>query len=532
MENQEILERLNLICEGEPEEIIKDFPLSYIGQVLERDPYFFSDQEYADFNKIDQTTCLSTFDMRRSEMRACLTHCLRRSESSGNSFIEYKKLNDRVRKSLKNNGHSLRGTVYPYLNYFNSLFYFDREKEIVAFDECYRNEMLIRDYVQNNANSPSQFNISHIPENIDEEKAYILRDIENQRLSIVTGGPGTGKTTWLKFFISSIPTTKNIMVTAPTGKASRRASEVLEDILTDHENVQVMTIHKFLGYGHKLSRQELLKIQSIDILVIDEASMLDNEIMSLLFRSIGNTKMAIVLEGDINQLPSVGAGNVLRDLQILGVKTYTLTTNYRTENLTIKENSEKILAGDCNITWDNSFILKPLNEVYMDDSDIILSPYISEGKDYSSTQINEVFRANKWHDDRDFHATDEVLFTKTNYHQGYMNGDTGVIVRIEQYAFYILLDHNQLVVEVKDAKDILLLHAMTIHKSQGSEYPEVAIVLPDFNKDFVTRNLLYTAITRTKRTVTIYSHWDIIKQIIENDTPPKQTFISLMASDI
>lgn len=526
MEAEEIRRQLNLVCEN-PNNVLADFSLSYIGKVLENDPYFLVDQEYTDFDSIDRNTCLSTFELRKREMRACLVAELKASEQSGNSFIPYKVLNYKTKRSLKNNGHALRGTIYPYINYYHNLFYLNEKFGIVAFNESYENEKLIESFVKENLDTPGCFSIENIPEELDEEKNLILRDVQNQRLSIITGGPGTGKTTWLKAFIKSIPRTKNIMVTATTGKASRRTAEVLDDILEEYPNVNVMTLHKFIGYGHKLSQSEILKIQAIDILIIDEASMLDDEITSLLFKIIHNTKMSVIFEGDIHQLPAVGTGNVLRDLMLLGVKTYRLTKNFRTSIKTIKENAEKILAGDTRLKFDNSFELRPLNEVYMDDSDIIFSPYISKNKEYSSTNINEVYRANKWHDDRPFHVTDEVIFTETSYPNKYMNGDTGVIIRIEPDAYYVLLDFNQETVKVIDSTHILLLHTITIHKSQGSEYDTPAIVIPEFSQEFTTRNLLYTAITRAKQKVIIYSSWDIIKRIIENNAPPKQTFISL-----
>lgn len=348
-------------------------------------------------------------------------------------------------------------------------------------------------------------------------------------ISIITGGAGTGKTTIINQMLYNFNRTyhgeKNAFVMAPTGRAAKRAKETIT------EQCNISTVHYFAGWGHPLNRRDYQRIRSADFIIVDEASMLSAETFCLLMQI---TDAPVVLVGDINQLPAVEAGNILKDLVSLGVPTYYLTKNYRSDS-EILANANAFIddTGFRGLTASEKFRFVSLDEADITDSlagadaDIILTPFRKEGIAGSCTEINALIHRRKGFSDNLFHAGEPVIILKTNKKGGYVNGETGYVTAVTAEEIYV--DLGDRVVAVRDESELDLNYACTIHKSQGSEYDTVALYCPD--STFITRNTLYTAITRAKHQVTVYFTDDtVFRNAYTRNTYTRSTFLSAFAA--
>lgn len=339
-------------------------------------------------------------------------------------------------------------------------------------------------------------------EKLCEAQKNAVSQAPDTDISIITGGAGTGKTTIINQILCNFNRTyrgeKDVFVLTPTGRAAKRAKETIT------EQCSISTIHYFAGWGHPLNRRDHQRIRSADFIIVDEASMLSAEMFCLLMQI---TDAPVVLVGDINQLPAVEAGNILKDLVSMGVPTYYLTKNYRSNN-EILTNANAFIddTGFAGLTASEHFrfvkigrndITGSLADI---DADIILTPFRKEDIAGSCTAINNLIHRKRGFNDNLFHAGEPVIILKTNTKAGYVNGETGFVTAVTTEEIYV--DLSDRVVAVRDESELDLNYACTIHKSQGSEYNTVALYCPD--SALVTRNTLYTAITRAKHQVTIY----------------------------
>lgn len=362
------------------------------------------------------------------------------------------------------------------------------------------------------------------------QKEAIVRSLSN-RVSVITGGAGTGKTTILNGIIAvykSLYPDKEITLLSPTGKAARR--------ITEATNYPAQTIHSKI----QIFKEQLEYASEIDpgLVVVDESSMIDANVMAKLSRSIGHKDHQLVLIGDVNQLPSVGCGAILKDLIESNVVPVTrLTEIFRQKdggsvidnaNIVIN-NLKKALICDDNfriITVKNEAegadktvetVLNECNEWGIDNV-ITLSPRrVSKDGKYlctaeglnpliqrlfiNSTDVSATFNKT------DYYIGDRVLQHVNNKDSS--NGDVGVIKNIVQTDDGVFVEiewenGNTTQENSETMKDITHAYAMSIHKSQGSEYSSVIIpLLSDQICPLFNSNLLYTAITRAKKRVTL-----------------------------
>lgn len=359
-------------------------------------------------------------------------------------------------------------------------------------------------------------------------------------LSIITGSPGTGKTTVLKTVIELFRRiTKNakILLTAPTGRASRRMAES-----TGCSGAK--TLHSALGLmaGDEADNtKENKKLLDADLIIIDETSMVDMWLASKLFPRIrSGTK--VVLVGDADQLPSVGAGNVFRELiacEMIPVTVLDEIFRQSKDSLIaynakfINENKTQLYYGDefrmaeCQNQKEAAEIIRRLYLEEVSQSGIqnvqILSPFRSEG-DASAEKMNEAIRelvnpASPVMDEftvgaRTFRLGDRVMQTKNNYDlkwtaedgskgQGAFNGDIGTVVDITPGGSEMMVDMDGRLIAYQPimAVELEYAYAMTVHKAMGSEFDTVIIPVISAHTVLLHRNLLYTAITRAKRRV-------------------------------
>ena len=342
-----------------------------------------------------------------------------------------------------------------------------------------------------------------------------------KNVMILTGGPGTGKTTVIKGIIELLSSMGlSIMCAAPTGKAAKRMSE-----LTGR---QASTIHRLLEYNPALGcTYGQYNPLPGDVLIVDEMSMVNLMLMDTLVRAIPR-RMKFIMVGDIDQLPCIGSGNVLRDCIDSGVlPVVKLDKIFRqAEGSNIIWNAHNVKDG-YDIVVSNKpdsdfFFLKRDDDILAETVDLVvnrlpakynckpvdiqvLTPMkkCSVGVDSLNVElqkaINPVGTEVKY-GKHVFRVGDKVIQTVNNYDKEVFNGDSGFIdsIYLEQKIVYVRFDERVVEYTYPDLEELSLAYAMTIHKSQGSEYPIVVIPITYANKIMMQRNLIYTAITRAK----------------------------------
>lgn len=367
------------------------------------------------------------------------------------------------------------------------------------------------------------------------QKTAICRSM-NSNISVITGGPGTGKSTLLKYILKIFKDNfgDNIGLCAPTGKAARRMAEC-----TGVDNAS--TIHSLLGLDTDYNwSTECQNIGSIpyDLLVIDESSMLDMELAYLLMASIPQTCKVIFL-GDVDQLPSVGAGNVLNEMINSGVIPVTkLNQIYRqAEDSLIITNSFNLNKGKTNFKFNNDFLVRGTEKTAVNDivryysllvenrgmspdKVQILTPYRSERYNASTYQINKLIQQKINPPSK---TKEEILINRITFRDGdrivqqknnqeVKNGDVGKIIKIslnkELGCTTAIIDFGEDRIIEYTEREMLenkldLAYAVTVHKAQGMEYDVVIMPSIGEHEPMLTRKLVYTAWTRAKKKLLI-----------------------------
>ena len=387
----------------------------------------------------------------------------------------------------------------------------------------------------------------------EDQKAAVAVSM-NSNVSIITGGPGTGKTTLLKFILEIFRQnfSNNIRLCSPTGKAARRMAES-----TGFKSAS--TIHSLLGieqdYQWSLESTNTLKIDA-DLLIIDESSMLDMELAYLLLASIPFTCKVVFL-GDVDQLPSVGPGNVLKEL----ISSHTIPTTilgkiYRqSEQSNIVKNAYLFNSGQAEkLIYDtgkkvsDSFVIRPpaenINEqiakIFCNslkrgtsiENIQILTPYRTERVNASSYHLNKIIQSLV---NPTVSKDDEILCGKITFRKGdrviqqrntdnVKNGDVGIITSVNYIKGCdpsVTIDFGEENIveytfnEMEENK-IDLAYALTVHKSQGSEYKTVIMPCISKHEQMLTRKLVYTAWTRAKEHIIIVGSKDVISAAANN----------------
>lgn len=373
--------------------------------------------------------------------------------------------------------------------------------------------------------------------NLSQSQKAAMWALNSSGVKVITGGPGSGKTTLtntiIRYCEENYPE-RGIVLCAPTGCASQNMAEKTKHVAE--------TIHRTLGlkpYGNKEQKQNrVTKKRDEKIYIIDESSMMDLELAVVLFDSIPNDSI-VLLVGDIDQLPSVGVGNVLCDLIDAGIETYKLEGSFRQKaGSLIIDNSKKIKEGDISLNTSSDFnIWTAETEIdaidmclrFTDlDKDIqVLTPtkkFLSGSRQLSEQiQIQRMKSLKKMptllkkYSGINYYVGDKIIMTDNNYQCGYFNGEPGEIIDIDAEGIEVKFSETKtLYIENSHLGDMTLAYALTIHKSQGAEYPSVIVLLTSKAINMMNRNLLYTAITRAKQTVTIITIKGTLSYAIES----------------
>lgn len=405
---------------------------------------------------------------------------------------------------------------------------------------------------------------------LDEHQVEAVKEAVRNGLLVITGGPGTGKTTTINTIIRYFELEgMDIFLAAPTGRAAKRMSETT--------GFEARTIHRMLelnggmegNAGFERNEQNPLET---DVIIIDEMSMVDISLMYSLLKAIA-AGTRLILVGDVNQLPSVGPGSVLKDIiDSNEFHTVKLTKIFRQASTSdIIVNAHKINRGEP-VSLDNKsmdfFFLKRYEAdkiinvtlqlikqklpkfVGASEYDIQVLTPMRKGL-LGVERLNGILqmylnpadkrKREKEHGSTIFREGDKVMQTKNNYQleweirskyglcidkgTGIFNGDMGIIEEINDFAetLTVSFDEGRMVeYPYKLLDELELAYAVTIHKSQGSEYPAVVIPLLSGPRMLMNRNLLYTAVTRAKKCVTIVGNDTTFHQMIENNSQLKR----------
>lgn len=402
---------------------------------------------------------------------------------------------------------------------------------------------------------------------LDEQQRTAVIEAVRNGLLIITGGPGTGKTTTINAIIKIFEAEGlDILLAAPTGRAAKRMSETSGyEAKTIHRMLELSKLTQNEGNNYTFERNENNPLET-DVLIIDEMSMVDISLMHALLKAV-SVGTRLILVGDVNQLPSVGPGNVLKDIiNSHCFNVVMLTKIFRqAEGSDIIINAHKINAGE-QISLDNKsmdfFLLKRDNAsvitavtinlvknklpkyVNATSFDIQVLTPMRKGE-LGVERLNKALQAalnppSKDKKEKEYHQGvfregDKVMQVKNNYQlawevksshgisvqsgTGVFNGDAGIIKEINLFSESLLVefDDNRLVeYSFSQLDELELAYAVTIHKSQGSEYPAIVLPILDGPRMLFNRNLLYTAVTRAKKCVVIVGSDTMVKYMIDN----------------
>ncbi|NLD48940.1 MAG: ATP-dependent RecD-like DNA helicase [Clostridiaceae bacterium] len=359
----------------------------------------------------------------------------------------------------------------------------------------------------------------------DDVQVDAIKNAADSKFMVLTGGPGTGKTTTTLAIIKVFQKLgASVSLAAPTGRAAKRMSEMT--------GMEAKTVHRLLEYkptdGYSRNAENTL---DCDVLIIDETSMIDVVLMYNLLKAVSNDTV-VVLVGDADQLPSVGAGNVLKEIIESGVVSVTrLTRIFRqAQGSAIITNAHRINRGEYPIlkggkNSDFFFISEEdpkkiadtilelcgsrLPKFYKADpiEDIQVLCPMQRGE-VGAHNLNSILQEalnpggiSIKYGGINYKENDKVMQIKNNYDKNVFNGDVGRISRIdtEEKAVYITFDETEVEYDLTEMDEVSLAYAVTIHKSQGSEYKIVVAPFVMQHYMMLQRNLLYTCVTRAKK---------------------------------
>jgi exodeoxyribonuclease V alpha subunit len=394
----------------------------------------------------------------------------------------------------------------------------------------------------------------HLALQLSQNQLAVLVSVLSHRVAVITGGPGTGKTTLIRSLAVLLQQAgKRVLLAAPTGRAARR--------LTAVTRAAAMTIHKLLGYNPSRQQYEQNRDNPLDadVIIVDEASMVDTTLMYHLVDAIHITSRLIMV-GDVFQLPSVGPGNVLSDLiRSYSIQTFELTKIFRqAAQSAIVVNAHKIRQGQMPpITTDSAdppdpgqfwFIEQHRPDSVVDTVMALCTRHMAERFGYDpvtdvqvlapmhkgvagTVNLNNVLQQRLNPNPvaasiigRPYKLNDKVMHLKNNYAKEVFNGDIGYIATIDPQRERVSINYEHKVAEYDygEMDEVALAYAISVHKSQGSEYPAVILPLLTQHYAMLYRSLVYTAVSRAKSMVIIVGSTKALALAVQNDRPRKR----------
>lgn len=392
----------------------------------------------------------------------------------------------------------------------------------------------------------------------DEQKKAVISTV-NHQVTVITGGPGTGKTTIIRAIIEAFQENSRVVsIAAPTGRAAKRIEEA--------SFYKASTIHRLLKIepGSREFVHNENNPLKVDAVIVDEFSMVDSFLFYSLLKAISQHTRLIII-GDKDQLPSVGPGNVLRDIIKCGYfSTIYLGRNFRqTENSLIIENAYRINGGERILTKPYSenldFVyIKVTNELqalekiqriieyYKNDFcfnsadfQVLVPMYRGEaGIDNINERIQERFNPEPFIVKKEktaFKRNDKVMQLKNDYEKVIFNGEQGIIADFnpEEKALSVDFDGTIIKYHTSELEELTLAYAVSVHKAQGSEYEMLILVLLPSHSIMLNRELFYTAVTRAKKKIFLISDEVTVQRAINNAKPAeRKTLLSKRLKEV
>ena len=563
--------------------IYKEYGIKVM-KIVRENPYRLADDiAGVGFKTADEIALRMGFSPESSmRMKAGISFALSMAASNGHTYLLYEDLYEESKRLLGISEAEFENDIYELT--------IERKivlKEVKGERRVYNNNLyymeltVARKLLDLNAKSENNYKVMEAKVKEVESKTGIkLGDLQRKAvyeavesgLVIITGGPGTGKTTTINAIIKLFEMQNmEILLAAPTGRAAKR--------MTETTGMEAQTIHRLLelngnpeeGGSMRFERNELNPLEA-DVIIIDEMSMVDIYLMYSLLKAV-TVGTRLILVGDVNQLPSVGPGKVLKD--IIGSEKFNvvrLSEIFRqAAESDIITNAHKINAGQ-SIRLDNKskdFFMLSMNSSLQIQRALVsliaekLPPYVDATKydiqvltpsrkgELGVENLNKILqqyinppapnkREKQW-GEVIFREDDKVMQIKNDYQMewklvtkkgltikegsGVFNGDCGIIREINEFAGTVTVEFDEgKIVEYTGAtlEELELAYAITIHKSQGSEYPAVIIPLLNAPRPLLNRNLLYTAVTRARKCVTIVGSENSVNEMIQNESEMKR----------
>lgn len=563
--------------------IYKEYGINVM-KIVRENPYRLADDiAGVGFKTADEIALRMGFSPESSmRMKAGISFALSMAASNGHTYLLYEDLYEESKRLLGISEAEFENDIYELT--------IERKivlKEVKGERRVYNNNLyymeltVARKLLDLNAKSENNYKVMEAKVKEVEAKTGIkLGDLQRKAvyeavesgLVIITGGPGTGKTTTINAIIKLFEMQNmEILLAAPTGRAAKR--------MTETTGMEAQTIHRLLelngnpeeGGSMRFERNELNPLEA-DVIIIDEMSMVDIYLMYSLLKAV-TVGTRLILVGDVNQLPSVGPGKVLKDIissEKFNVVRLSEIFRQAAES-DIITNAHKINAGQ-SIRLDNKskdfFMLSMSSSIQIQRALVSLiaeklPPYVDATKydiqvltpsrkgELGVENLNKILqqyinppapskREKQW-GEVIFRENDKVMQIKNDYQiewkivtkkgltikegSGVFNGDCGIIREINEFAGTVTVEFDEgKLVEYTGAtlEELELAYAITIHKSQGSEYPAVIIPLLNAPRPLLNRNLLYTAVTRARKCVTIVGSENSVNEMIQNESEMKR----------
>ena len=563
--------------------IYKEYGIKVM-KIVRENPYRLADDiAGVGFKTADEIALRMGFSPESSmRMKAGISFALSMAASNGHTYLLYEDLYEESKRLLGISEAEFESDIYELT--------IERKivlKEVKGERRVYNNNLyymeltVARKLLDLNAKSENNYKVMEAKVKEVEAKTGIkLGDLQRKAvyeavesgLVIITGGPGTGKTTTINAIIKLFEMQNmEILLAAPTGRAAKR--------MTETTGMEAQTIHRLLelngnpeeGGSMRFERNELNPLEA-DVIIIDEMSMVDIYLMYSLLKAV-TVGTRLILVGDVNQLPSVGPGKVLKDIissEKFNVVRLSEIFRQAAES-DIITNAHKINAGQSTRLDNKSkdfFMLSMSSSIQIQRALVSLiaeklPPYVDATKydiqvltpsrkgELGVENLNKILqqyinppapnkREKQW-GEMIFRENDKVMQIKNDYQMewkivtkkgltikegsGVFNGDCGIIREINEFAGTVTVEFDEgKIVEYTGAtlEELELAYAITIHKSQGSEYPAVIIPLLNAPRPLLNRNLLYTAVTRARKCVTIVGSENSVNEMIQNESEMKR----------